>query len=403
MGTASTAISTFDQRRFFDKALSYGVAQGLISPERCTTIQADLAKGVVQIANYFGTAYLRPDLELALIRTVNLISLYLEDLSKGDIHIAAQSLQNNTLLSHSKKGADLLRNIAGQAQNTLLIKSGGISLDEQQSYLNIMSSQERISWPQYQADLREGQLLQSKVDLGFWLAKKLKLASDDICDAESLILSSMLMLYAKGSDEKPLRRADYDRYIKIAKKKSTTLNAEHLAAFFKEAPTAIQISAQAEMNAFIQNELPKIKTGNQHVESYYLRGGHNEISLYDQAIADNWQRLTGLDSDSETLATLLLFSVCELPFKAAMLKREAIAITQYVRDHGFNAQALAKFIDNHVPMSQREEINDFWQNDLKAEAEAALANKDPQYPDLYMERALRYLQQRCNAKWKGRA
>ena len=97
MSNTTTSIAAFDQRRFFDKALSFGVAQGIISAEKLATIEADLAKGMVQIANYFGTAYLRPDLELSVIRMTNLISLYLEDHAQGDLQIAAQSLQRNKI------------------------------------------------------------------------------------------------------------------------------------------------------------------------------------------------------------------------------------------------------------------------------------------------------------------
>ncbi|MBW8457349.1 MAG: hypothetical protein K0M58_02730, partial [Thiobacillus sp.] len=79
----ATALATFDSRPFFDKALRYGVQQGLITPERLLGIQTDFSKGIVQIANFFGTAHLRPELELALRRMVNLVSLYLEDMAGG--------------------------------------------------------------------------------------------------------------------------------------------------------------------------------------------------------------------------------------------------------------------------------------------------------------------------------
>ena len=43
MAIASTALAAFDNRPFFDKALRYGVEQGMITPERLKTIQDDLA------------------------------------------------------------------------------------------------------------------------------------------------------------------------------------------------------------------------------------------------------------------------------------------------------------------------------------------------------------------------
>ena len=99
MTIALTALAAFDSRPFFDKALHHGVRQGILSSGRVQAIQTDFAKGIVQIANYFGTAYLRPDLELALRRMVYLMSLYLEEVSGGDLAMAAASLRDNTLLT----------------------------------------------------------------------------------------------------------------------------------------------------------------------------------------------------------------------------------------------------------------------------------------------------------------
>ena len=77
MASVSTSLAAFDDRPFFEKALSYGVEQDIITPARVQNIKDDFSKGIVQIANYFGTAHLRPELELALLRMINLISLYL--------------------------------------------------------------------------------------------------------------------------------------------------------------------------------------------------------------------------------------------------------------------------------------------------------------------------------------
>ena len=50
---------------------------------RAPRAAVDAPKGMVQIARYFGTEFLRPELEKARDRIVNLVSLYLESTS-GD-------------------------------------------------------------------------------------------------------------------------------------------------------------------------------------------------------------------------------------------------------------------------------------------------------------------------------
>ena len=65
MTTVMTSLATVDNRPFFDKTLHIGVKQGITSPDRLQSIQEEFSKGIVQIANFFGRAYLRPELELA--------------------------------------------------------------------------------------------------------------------------------------------------------------------------------------------------------------------------------------------------------------------------------------------------------------------------------------------------
>ena len=63
-------VSLFDARPFFEKALVYGVQHGILDAARLETMCNDAPKGMVQIARYFGTEFLRPDLEKARDRMV---------------------------------------------------------------------------------------------------------------------------------------------------------------------------------------------------------------------------------------------------------------------------------------------------------------------------------------------
>ncbi|MEO6291860.1 MAG: hypothetical protein ABIO88_04485, partial [Burkholderiaceae bacterium] len=58
-------LSVYDSRPFFEKALQFGVQNGIIDPAKLDAICADAPKGMVQIARYFGSEYLRPELEQA--------------------------------------------------------------------------------------------------------------------------------------------------------------------------------------------------------------------------------------------------------------------------------------------------------------------------------------------------
>ena len=101
-------ISLFDARPFFEKALAHGVAHGLLAPERLEALCAEAPKGMVQIARYFGSEFLRPELEQARARLVNLISLYLEHSSGGDLRLAAEALLAGQPTSHTARVHGLL-------------------------------------------------------------------------------------------------------------------------------------------------------------------------------------------------------------------------------------------------------------------------------------------------------
>ena len=92
------SVSLFDARPFFEKALVYGVQHGILDSAKLEGIRNDAPKGMVQIARYFGTEFLRPELEKARDRMVNLVSLFLEDSSGGDLRKAAESLRDHSFL-----------------------------------------------------------------------------------------------------------------------------------------------------------------------------------------------------------------------------------------------------------------------------------------------------------------
>ena len=90
--SSPSAISLYDARHFFENALQHGVQHGIIGTEKIETMRVESSKGMVQIARYFGNEFLRPELENVRDRMVNLVSLYLESTSAGDLRQAAESL-----------------------------------------------------------------------------------------------------------------------------------------------------------------------------------------------------------------------------------------------------------------------------------------------------------------------
>ena len=115
---APQTVALFDARPFFEKALAYGLQHGLINAPKLDAIATEAPKGMVQIARYFGSEFLRPELERARERIVNLVSLNLEHASGGDLHRAAEALRDHSLLSRSKGASDMLKALIAMPQSS---------------------------------------------------------------------------------------------------------------------------------------------------------------------------------------------------------------------------------------------------------------------------------------------
>lgn len=409
---AVTALATFDNRPFFVKALRYGVDLGIISPERLQALQADFSKGIVQIANYFGTAYLRPDLELALHRMVNLIGLYLEDMSGGDIQVAAASLQDKTLLSHSKAGSDMLKRLHAMPDSTL-IDRGPVSAEDQRAYLDEKTASDTPPLAEYRSEFAVRQENQNMIGFSLWLAKKMGVSRDDVEDADSLIRSAMLVIFVDQAELRIPTRTAFVRLIKDAKQTKTKLNEDRLNGLLREAPTEYQSLARRAMQRFIEKDLPRIRASSSTAdkllygdagEVYFVSESLDEdVREYDRLVAKEWDRVTrGEADDPAVVATVCFFVATGLPPKASMLLREAKEVIRNFRTSGFDSQAVIKFIDDHAPEAIRADLRKSWEDDLKRDAEEQLGDTDPNWPDTHMERALEYLRKTCTATWKAR-
>lgn len=412
MATAFTALATFDDRPFFDKALRYGVQQGIITPGQLQSLQEGFSKGIVQIANFFGTAHLRPELELALHRMVNLVSLHLEDMSGGDVQSAAASLRDKTFLSLSKAGSDMLKRLHAMPDSTLIVGRSA-SPESQRAYLDEKTAADTIPLAEYRSELAIRQENQNTIDFAFWLAKTMGVSRNDIDDADSLIRSAMLVIFVDQAELKLPTRTAFVGLIKAAKQAKAKLYEDRLKAFLKEAPTEFQQLARRAMDRFIERDLPKIRASSSTAdkllygesgEIYFVRESLDEdVREYDRLVAKEWDRVTrGEADDPAVVATVCFFVATGFPPKASMLLREAREIIRIFRTRGFDSQAVTKFVDDHAPEAIREDLLKSWADDLKREAEEQLADSDPNWPDTHMDRALEYLRKTCRVAWKAR-
>jgi hypothetical protein len=413
MASVNNSVAVVDDRPFFEKAVRFGLEHGILGLEHIARIEADGPKGIVQIADHFGTAYLRTDLESAVARMANLISLYLEDFSNGDLRAAAMSLRDNSLLSHSRGGSEMLKRLHAMPGDTSL-HARKVDPEAQKIFVNERSLAFPLTLASYRAQVEQCQANQMRIDFARWLARQLNTKPEEYEDysAEEVIRSAMLLLYVGAKILEMPSKSEFIKLVEALRKKTFKPKLATLDTFLCEAPPAFQEMTRQAMQEFVENALPRLKSSEKsadeilHAETqgaFFVREvPEDDVVAYDKLVAKEWVRITKGDADDPAvLATIFLGVATGHPPKAAALLKEAKSIITAFRAKGFDAKAVAAFIDEHAPFEQREDLKAMWSQDLQPDAEIHLADNDPQMPDSHMDRALKYFRQNCVANWKG--
>ncbi len=413
MQPVTNSIALVDDRPFFEKAVRYGLEHGILTRENISRMEADGPKGIVQIADHFGTAYLRTDLDTATARMANLISLYLEDHANGDLRTAALSLRDNSLLSHSRGGSEMLKRLHAMPGETSM-HTRSADPQGQKIFVNERSFAFPLTLTGYRALVRQSQDNQMRIDFARWLARRLGAKQEEYEDfgADELIRSAMLLLHVGAKELEMPTKAAFVKLVEALRKKSFKPKATTLDAFLVEAPEAFATMTRQAMQEFVDAVLPRLKSSEKsadeilHAEaqgSFFVRESpEDDIVVYDKLVAREWVRVTkGNADDPAVLATLFLNVATGHPPKATALLKDAKSIIAAFRSHGFDSKAVLAFIDEHAPYEQREDLKAMWSEDLRPDAEIHLADNDPQMPDTHMDRALAYFRKNCVASWKG--
>ncbi len=407
------SVAIVDDRPFFERAVRYGLEHRLLTPEHLQLMIADGPKGIVQIADHFGTAYLRTDLETAVQRMSNLISLYLEERSNGDLYQAALSLRDNTLLSHSRGGSEMLKRLHAMPGETSLHPRPS-DPQGQKVFVNERTFAFPLSLINYRRQVSECQANQLRIDFARWLARRLNTPADEYesFSAEEVVRAAMLVLYVGPATLEMPSRTQFIKFIDSLRKKSFKVKETGLAAFLRDAPEDFARLTRAAMQEFISEVLPRLKAADKsadellHAETqgtFFIRDlPEEDVVAYDKLVAREWVRITkGNADDPAVLATIFLAIATGHPPKAAALQKDAKSIIANFRQQGFDSPAVLAFIEQFAPFEQREDLKALWLEDLLPDAEVHLADNDAQMPDSHMDRALAYFKKNCVGTWKG--
>lgn len=398
-----TTVALFDGRPFFEKALRWGVQQGLIGADKLATMRTEGAKGIVQIARYFGTEYLRPDLELARTRLVNLVSLHLEDSCGGDLQRAAEALRDHSLLSRSKAGSDLLKALIAMPQSThfALHERPGFR-DE---HIPLLAKWSLRTLPEVQQERARRAQAQATVEAARWLAARLGLEAAELedadKDAEAVVRTALLALHARlpALPDWP----SFERMVLALRRRHGGARAalpelampRGLPAACAEVVQHLLASVQQDLPRILDARLPPRQLFDQTPaflgRYYWIEDALAEIDHAERTHAAIWDKATGGHDDDSALLTLFLRIATGSPHATLLTEKSAATLVRKIRKSGLDAEAPRQFVRRHAPAAMKADCLRLWDHFLQ-DAERTLRS-DAVHS---LQDALALLRRECN-------
>ncbi|WP_295956417.1 hypothetical protein [Rhodoferax sp.] len=382
-----TGIAIYDHRPFFEKALRYGLQHGLIDAAKLESIRNDAPKGMVQIARYFGTEFLRPELEKSRERMVNLISLHLEHVCDGDLHAAATLLRDHSILSRSKAGSDMLKALLTLPDNThFSMQDSGEFRDE---LIPVLAKWALKPLPEIQLELAKRSEIETRIEAAIWCAQKLGVARRELqaadTDSEAVIRTALLCA-AAGRSLMP-NWAQFETVVNLLRKRAEGGKTVPLA-LPKGMPAQFQPVLQATLESMQEHDLPKIldatvKPRKLFIQSlafmgryFWLDEGVDDISELDRAISDQWLKVTQRHTDDSSLITLFLCIATGAARKTTLTETTAASIVRKIRKGGFHPQQASDFIREYAPHEHHGDYQTLWQNFVEENQRDLLDERD---------------------------
>jgi hypothetical protein len=376
-----SVVALFDDRPFFEKAVAYGVQHGVLDQAKLDAIQTDAPKGMVQIARYFGSEFLRPELEKAKDK-------------------AAEHVREHSFMSRSKAASDMLKALIVMPQNTHfgMNEHGGFS----DKHIPQLAKWSLCNLAEYQAELGKRQQVAHVIDAAIWMADELGLHADDLeeagCDAEAVIRTALLAGATKHK-EMPDWVA-FQKIIATLRKPSATkaINLaapKNLPAEFKAAVEQVRQSVEADLAKILDSAITCQKLFNQtpaFVGRYFwVEDGLSEVDHFDRQTSAAWTKATGGHSDDSSLLTLFLCIATGSTGKTLLTEKTAATLIRKIRKSGVQSELATAFIQANAPAEHQDDYIDMWEAFIDESLDTLESDHDYKLHD-----ALSLLRRECN-------
>ena len=407
IGSSPAAIAVYDERPFFEKALVYGAAHGILSAEKIETILNDGPKGLVQIARYFGTEFLRPELERARERMVNLISLYLEESSQGDLQTAAESLRDHTLLSRSKGGSDMLKALLVMPDHSHfgMADSSAQAPAFHDDQIPVLARWSLRTLADFRQERETRQHIRDQIEAAAWFARKLGLPREDLADAQTdadAVIRTGLLMAAAGVARWP-SWAQFERAVVLLRKRHSASADTLKIVLPTDLPVPLRPLAEQVRTAMLREDVAKILDAATAPRKLFMQSlgfmgkyfwredGIEEVSDFDQTVSAQWAKVTQNHTDDSSLLTLFLCITAGVPRKTTLSETSAASLVRKLRKNGLDTTLASAFIREHAPHEHHNDYQRLW-TAFMADAERDLMDER----DTRLVEAMGCLQLHCN-------
>lgn len=393
----NSTISLYDGRPFFEKALHFGVRNHIIDSGRVNAILADAPKGIVQIADFFGSQYLRPDVETALVRMVNLVSLYLEEKTAGDLMQAAQSLRDNTFLSHSRGGSEMLKKLFALPEDAIISRHRSAEVKD------FLEKWSRLTPVAYRKERKKRIGAQDEIGAALWLAEQFGIPEAELeNEAAELVIRSAILLRLSDSQASTLPSAfEFAQLIDALRAKGIASGATQRGNLIPaDMPAQYQTIMERMRKKIVKTDLPEILDPSTDLaalldelkQKYFFRtDGADDVSNFDAIVSKDWTRVTEGKSDSDTLLTLFLCLAAGVAPKTRLSEKAARDIVRKIREEGIQPQLVSAYINQFAPFEMREDLIVLWDDFFEEAKNYLLDDWDAKFVEV-----LSFLQHNCN-------
>lgn len=403
---ASHSVALYDSRPFFEQALQYGLQHGILGKDKLDALCQEAPKGMVQIARYFGTEYLRPELERAKDRMVNLISLYLESTCQGDLQQAALSLRDHSLLSRSKGGSDMLKALIAMPQNAHFGMHERAGFRDE--HIPLLAKWTLRTLPEYQTELARRSQAATLVEAAIWMAGQFGTHADALeeagKDAEAVIRTALLVRACKRNTLPDW--ATLEKMVLALRKKfpqpATQAGAARLFSTPPDLPKAFQDVVEATRQSVL-DDLPRLLDASLAPRKlldqtpafmgryFWQEDGLLEVDHHERQTSAVWNKATGNHKDESSLLTLFLCIAAGSPAKTLLTEKTAAALVRKIQKSGLDPERSRRYIADHAPAMLQEDYLQLW-NSFIEDSEATLRS-DMVYA---FQDALALLRRECN-------